>query len=314
MREHDPLMGLVDLKVADLFKESSQVSGAYSIQDGVGYGKVNCSFVFKAVKMDLPKSLLGWDTATVELLSNIEVEGIDSEWDAKLKSKKIAVTTGDSTEKLMTADKQASKGETEEPLARLPVYDRYSSQLAFSIGGGGIGLLGGKPEAVAVLSLSEIVDDEEVDLELPIYTGEKLGTLIRNHLDEHTERTHKYEKVGVLKVKARLDPGLDLDHEKLAVGETDRHAFDSWNRIEGMPKLAEQNAHADDDGVIDKDEQRKIDRAKTQALHARHRGVMGYSSARGAVWSKDNARSRVRSLKNTITGKKERDQTVKSEV
>ncbi|UZJ56460.1 hypothetical protein CBS101457_005780 [Exobasidium rhododendri] len=315
MREHDPLMGVVDLNVADLFKDSSQVTGAYSIQDGVGYGKVNCSFVFKAVKMELPRNLRGWDTATVELLSNIEVEGIDAEWDAKLKSKKIAVTTGDTTEKLMTADKQAhTRGETDEPLARLPVYDRYSSQLSFSIGGGGIGPLGGKPEAVASLSLSEIVDDEVTDLELPILAGEKLGSLVRNHLDEFTEKTHKYHKVGTLRVKARLDSGLDLDHEKLAIGQTDRHGFEVKQRLELQPKIAEQNAHANDDGVIDKDEQKQINRAKTQALHSRHRGVMGYSVARGAVWSKDNAKNHVRALKNTLTGKKERDQTVKSEV
>lgn len=227
MREHDPIMGIVDLKVSDVFKDSSQASGAYSIQDGVGYGKVQASFVFKAVKMELPRSMQGWDTATVELLSNIEVEGVDAEWDAKLKSKKIAVTTGDDTQKLMAANKQAStRDDSDEPLARLPVYDRYSSQLAFSIGGGGLPPFGGKPEAVAVLSLCDVVDDEEAEMELPIYTGDKLGTLVRNHLDEHTERTHSYRKVGTLRVKLRLDSGLDLDHEKLAVGQADRHRFE----------------------------------------------------------------------------------------
>ena len=81
-----------------------------------------------------------------------------------------------------------------------------------------------------------------------------------------------------------------------------------------MPKLAEQNAHANDDGVVDRAEQKQINRAKTQALHARHRGVMGYSAARGSVWAKDGVKDRARSLKNSIMGKKERDQTVKSEV
>lgn len=314
MREHDPLMGVVDLQVKELFKDSSQVSGGYSIQDGVGYGKVNCHFVFKAVQMDLPRSLRGWDTATVELLSNIQVEGIDADWDAKLKSQKITVTTGDATEKLTTASKLAStrNEDTDEPLARLPVYDRYSSQLAFKIGGGGLG--NGKPLAVSSLSLSEIVDDEETDLELPIYAGEKLGTLIRNHLDDFTEKTHKYHKVGTLRVKACLDSGLDLDHEKLAIGQTDRHAYEVKDRVELEPKVAEQNSHANDDGVIDKDEQKQIDRAKNQALHSRHRGSYGYSAVRGAVWSKDNAKNKVRSIKNSITGKKDRDQTVKSEV
>lgn len=265
--------------------------------------------------MELPRELLGWDTATVELLSKVEVSGVDSEWDTKLKSKKITVTTGDDTQKLLAAEKQESltNGE-EDPLARLPVYDRYSSQLAFSFGGGGLPGIGAKPDAAAVVSLCDIIDDEIQDLEIPIYSAKKLHTLVRNHIDDHTLQTHDYQKVGTLKVKIRLDSGLDLDHEKLAIGQTDRHEFEVYDRVEGMPKLAEQNAHANDDGVIDKKEQKQIDRAKTKALHSRQRGSHGYAAVRGAVWTKDNAKSRVRSIKNTILGNKERDQTVKSEV
>lgn len=312
LREHDPIMGIVDLKVADLFSQSSQSSGLYSLQDGVGYGRVQASFVFKAVKLDYPPNMLGWDTATVELLSNIEIDA-DGEAGEKLKKQKITVTTGDDTQKLTASDRQPSmSGDSDEPLARLPVYDRYSSQLAFSIGGGGV--LNGKPEAVAVVSLSDLVDDEVVDLKLPILTGENLGTLLRNHIDEHTARTHKYQQIGTLRVKARVDSGLDLDHEKLAIGQTDRHEFEVYNRTVGLAKRAEQNAHANDDGVIDRKEQKDIDRAKRDALHARHRGVMGYSAVRGGVWAKDGLKDRVRRASYKIRGKQERDQTVKSEV
>ncbi|MCO5566154.1 hypothetical protein L7F22_019830 [Adiantum nelumboides] len=314
MREHDPIMGIVDLKVSDLFSKSSQTSGLYSLQDGVGFGRVQCSFVFKAVKLDYPKNMLGWDTATVELLSNIELEA-EGEWDAKLKKQKISVTTGDDTQKLTAIDRQPSmSGDSDEPLARLPVYDRYSSQLAFSIGGGGLNPLNSKPDAVAVVSLCDLTDDQETDLEIPILAGNNLGTLLRNHIDDFTARTHKYQRVGTLRVKVRVDSGLDLDHEKLAVGQTDRHRFEVYNRLEGMPKRAEQNSHAADDGVIDKDEQRSIDRAKREALHARHRGVMGYSAVRGGVWAKDGVKERMRKASYKVLGKKERDQTVKSEV
>lgn len=276
MREHDPLLGLVNCELTQLFKESSQASGLWSLQDGVGYGKVSASFVFKAVKMELPRQLLGWDTATVELLSKVDVQGIDSGWDQKLKSKKIHVTTGDDTQKLLAAEKQESltNGE-EEPLARLPVYDRYSSQLAFTFGGGGLPGIGAKPDAAAVFSLCDIIDDEVEDLEIPIYHGKRLHTLIRNHIDEHTLQTHEYEKVGTLKVKVRLDSGLDLDHERLAIGQTDRHEFEVYDRVEGQAKVAENNSHANDDGKIDKDEQKQINRAKTKALHSRERGSYG---------------------------------------
>lgn len=312
MREHDPIMGIVNLKLTELFKSSSQVDGMYSIQDGVGFGRVSASFVFKAVKLEHPRSMLGWDTATVELLNNISIDCDDSEIDAKLKKQKITVTTGDDTEKLAAVDRQQSAaGDADEPTARLPVYDRYSSLLSFSIGGGGP--FGGAPDAVAVVSLCDLVDDEDINLEIPIFAGKNLGTLLRNHIDEFTEKTHAYKKVGTLRVKVRVDSGLDLDHEKLAVGQTDRHEFEVFNRLEGMPQRAEQNAHADDDGVVDRKEQKSIDKAKREALHARHRGVMGYSAARGSVWAKDNMKDRARKISNKLMAKQERDQTVKSE-
>lgn len=312
MREHDPIMGIVDLKVSDLFKEASQTSGLYSLSDGVGYGKVSASFVFKAVTLDLPKELLGWDTATVELQSKITTEGIDPLWSDKLKGLKITVTTGDDTQKLMPAEKQPdiNPEEETETLARLPVYDRYSSQLAFSFGGGVLG----KREAAAVVSLCDIIDDKVTDIEIPVYTGQRLGTLVRSHIDDHFLSKHDYKKVGTLRVKITVSPGLDEDHERLATGQADRHAFETYDRAEGQAKVAEINSHADDDGVIDKDEKKRIEKAKTKALHSRQRGSYGYAPVRGAVWSKDNAKSRVRSLKDKITGNKPRDQTVKSEV
>jgi hypothetical protein len=42
--------------------------------------------------------------------------------------------------------------------------------------------------------------------------------------------------------------------------------------VEGQAAIAEQNAHADDDGVVDKHEQKQIDKAKKKALESRHRG------------------------------------------
>jgi hypothetical protein len=116
-----------------------------------------------------------------------------------------------------------------------------------------------------------------------------------------------------------------------------------------MPKQAERNAHANDDGIIDRKEQKAINKAKSDALRARHRGIMGYKSARTSKWAKgqflntdesfdvqlitkksfrltyssvsfhltslstDGLKDRVRSLSMKIKGEKERDQTVATE-
>lgn len=309
LREHDPLMGIISIDLTEVFKESSQVTQAFALQDGVGYGKAHCSLMFRSITAKLPKNLLGWDTATVELLSAIQIEG-----DEKLKSKKIKVSTGDDTQKIYPGEPVPDNAET---LVRLPVYDRYSTMLTFDIGSGvGIGPLGGKPDAVAAVSLADHADGETVDLELDIMAGENLHCLKRNYINEQTRKTHKFSVIGKLRVTIRIDAGLDDDHLRLvesSTGRKDRHEFEVYNRLEGMPKRAEQNAHADDDGVIDKKEQKQINKSKTEALHARHRGAMGYGSARSAVWAKDGIRDRIRRTTNKIKGKKDRDQTIKSE-
>ncbi|CAO1617178.1 unnamed protein product [Sympodiomycopsis kandeliae] len=321
IREHDPILGIVSVSLAELLKDASAIDRPFSIQDGVGYGRVNMSVNLRPVKLDLPREQLGWDTATVELLSEINVSGSTPEWDAKLRAKKIRASTGDDTVKLRagqgepfpTTESQASGDDGEDTaVARIPLYDRYSSSLTFDFGGGGgFGPIGGKPEAIAVFPLAQIADDEVEEIDIPILAGDNLGTLKRNHIDEFTKRTHKYEEVGRLKVKVRLDSGLDEDHEKLAKLRAARHAYDVYERQTLMPQRAEANAHANDDGVIDRKEQKQIDRAKTQALHSRQRGSHNYTAVRTGVWARDGIKDRIRRASNSIRGKKDNDKQEK---
>lgn len=318
IREHDPILGIITIPVEEVFADSSALTRPFSMQDGVGYGRVNMTLNLRPVKLELPKAELGWDTATVELLSNMQITGSTPEWEAKLKAKKIRASTGDDTQRLKPALGQdevhaSSEGDDEdEAIARLPVYDRYSSSLTFDFGGGGgFGPIGGKPEAIAVFPLMEIPDDEPTEISVPILAGENLGTLKRNYIDDFTRRTHKFEEVGKLTVKVRLDSGLDEDHERLAKGRFSRHAYDVYNRTEALPKKAEVNSHAADDGVIDRKEQKSIDRAKREALHARHRGAYGYAPVRSGVWAKDGIKDRMRKMSNTIRGKKDNESAEK---
>ncbi|KDN40023.1 hypothetical protein K437DRAFT_192864 [Tilletiaria anomala UBC 951] len=308
LREHDPIMGIVAIPLKELFKDSSQLSRSFSLSDGVAFGKIHLSFVFRSVQMKLPRALLGSDTATVELLSPITIKPASPEWESKLAGKKIVVSTGDTTQKIDT------KNQDVDAVIRLPVYDRFSSSLAFDIGpSASFGPLGGKPDAIAAQWLCDIVDNEQTDLEIPILVGPNLGTLKRNYISEETHKNHKYEIVGKLCVRIMVDPGLDLDHEKLAVGQTDRHEFEVFNRLEGMPKRAEINSHANHDGVIDRNEKKEVNKAKSEALHARHRGSYGYQVVRTSVWAKDGLKTRARNLSLKLKGKKDRDQTVASE-
>lgn len=61
----------------------------------------------------------------------------------------------------------------------------------------------------------------------------------------------------------------------------------SFAGIEGQSQSAEKNSHANDDGVIDRKEQKDIDKAHRKALESRERGVMQFRPARTAKWVKD---------------------------
>jgi hypothetical protein len=313
LREHDPILGIVQIPVAKAFTESSTVSAPYALSDGIGYGRVNLTLNLRTLKLDLPKELSGWDTATVELLSEIEVSGSTPDWESRLKHAKIRASTGDDTQRLKPAGQQpqinnstgSDDDENDPAVARLPVYDRYSSSLSFDFGGGG--LIGGKPDAIAVFSLAEIADNEATDIEVAILSSPHPGTLKRNYIDDFTKKTHDFEVVGKLRCRIRVDSGLDEDHERLAKGRYARHAYDVYDRTVAMPERAEKNSHANDDGIVDRKEQKAMDAAKTKALHVRHRGSYGYAPVRTSVWAKDGLKERFRKVGNSITGKKDND-------
>ncbi|KAK4055259.1 hypothetical protein OIV83_000541 [Microbotryomycetes sp. JL201] len=318
LREHDPILGIVNLPLAETLAHSSEVTRLYSLQDGVGFGKINVSILFKGVKLDLPRNLRGWDTGTVAITSDIKVEpvpGVDFDWDEK----KLVLSTLEAKQKVPSkvAKKQADGSlvwDLDEDI-RLPTYDKYSSALFLDYGGSvTIGPLGKKSEAYAAVWLNELVDDEETEVRVPVVTAdENFQELRQNYLNDQAQKTHKYTIVGWLTTTIMLDSGLDEDHEKYATTQTARHEFETYDRVEGMAAQAEKNAKADDDGVIDKEEQKAIDKAHKKALESRHRGKYQSGTFRTAVWMKDGVKDRIRKARKRLTGNAEVEQTVASE-
>ena len=178
LREHDPILGIVDLPLQETLRYSSEVTRTYAIQDGassrsfilgdnvrmlileiseagVGFGKISVSILFKGVQLNLPRELSGWDTGTVCITEPIRVEpveGTDFEW----REKKLVLSTLEAKEKLSKRearqDGNALIYDIDEPI-RLPTYDRYSSALYFDYGGSSvkIGPLGKTRDAFATL-------------------------------------------------------------------------------------------------------------------------------------------------------------------
>ncbi|GAA5909086.1 uncharacterized protein JCM6883_002600 [Sporobolomyces salmoneus] len=317
LREHDPILGIVNLPLKEILAHSSEVTRLFRLEGGVGFGKISISILFKGVKMSLPKELSGWDTGTICVTAPVKVEPVgnaDFDW----QEKKLVLSTSEAKEKISsrhaeTLSDGALQWNVEDDI-RLPTYDRYSSALYFDYGGSKvkIGPLGNKTDAFAMLWLADLVDDEPKEVRLPIICGsEHLKAL---YISDQTKKTHDYEIVGWLTTTVMLDSGLDSDHEKYATTQTARHEFEQYDIIEGQAEAAENNAHANDDGVVDKEEQKRIDRAHKKALEQRHRGKMQFAPVRSAVWAKDGMKDRLRKIGQKMTGKSEREDEFATEV
>lgn len=50
---------------------------------------------------------------------------------------------------------------------------------------------------------------------------------LKQYLNEFTRATHKYEIVGWLTTRVRLDAGLDADHEDHSDAQARKHAFET---------------------------------------------------------------------------------------
>ncbi|KAF8323426.1 hypothetical protein DL93DRAFT_2223342 [Clavulina sp. PMI_390] len=317
LREHDPILGIVNLPVAETLQKGSAVTGMYSLVEGVGFGRANVSILFRSFKVDLPKELRGWDTGTLHVVSDVKIE-LDDQNTGKLEGDQLTIGNTESTSKVpgkLCSRDESTPGTlswTVDPSVRLPIYSRYQSAVHFNIGGSGF--LSGGPEAFASLWLQDLVDDEEKDIRIPLVVSKKAKQLRQNYINEVTEQTHSYTRIGWLTCRVVLDSGLDADHEKVAnQNQALRHNFEAWEHIEGQAKQAEINSHAMDDGVIDKDEAKALKRAHTRELASRHRGAMQFQAVRTAIWMRDGLKSRAGSMKNKATGKQSRKPTIETE-
>ncbi|KAG8820265.1 hypothetical protein FRC19_009016 [Serendipita sp. 401] len=313
LREKDPILGIVHLPLQEILTESSEVTRLFSIQEGVGFGRANISVLFKAVDAKLPRNMLGWDTGTVEVLKPIQVT-IDPEHQESfaLKSHTLIVSTTDSTEKIGSTIGESDNARVtwDVDKIRLPVYSRYSSSLTFDVGyKAGLGPMKGSAAALAIQWLQDIPDDEEVEVKIPLLVSKDVKTLRQNYVNEHAAIGHEYKTIGYLTTTIKIDSGLDPDHEKYAKSQARRHAYETYDHIEGQAIIAERNAHAEDDGVVDKKEKAAIEAAHKKQLLSRQRGIAQFRPYRTTVWMKEGIRRRMPGKKSS--GK--REPTVKSE-
>ncbi|KAK0386888.1 hypothetical protein NLU13_5201 [Sarocladium strictum] len=230
-RQHDPIIGVVPLKISDILQTSSEATRWYPLDGGVGFGRIRISLLFRSVDLKLPPPQLGWDIGTFEFLdSQILTSGYAPSNHVKLRlrtggsSASIKKNASTKEEQGMRFDISGNNGHEK---IRLPVRHRYSSPVFFEFWPSGKR----HADAYASVWLHELVDGEEREFDLPIWKCDNSTRLSQNYITEKNFREipdMDIQEVGRVKFKGRFSPGTDSDHIKFVSDNDSRETIEAW--------------------------------------------------------------------------------------
>ncbi|KAF2130771.1 hypothetical protein P153DRAFT_421819 [Dothidotthia symphoricarpi CBS 119687] len=231
-REHDPILGVVPLKLSDILETSSQVTRWYPLDGGIGFGRIRLSLLFRSVETHLPPTMLGWDIGTFEFRSErILATGYTH-------SPKLKLRTGGSSGTISRAHShKLSEGDgyyfdltdhDGRDNIRLPVKHRYRSPIVFEFHVSGKR----KADAYAVIWLQHFIDNEDTDINIPIWTTAHPARLTQNYITEencHDEPgLEDLKEIGRLQFRARFKAGTDESHEAFVSDNDSRETYETW--------------------------------------------------------------------------------------
>ena len=239
MREHDPILGVVSLKLSDVLQTSSQVTRWYPLDGGIGYGRIRISLLFRSVETRLPPQQLGWDVGTFEFVSqNILALGYQT-------LSKLKMRTGGSVGKISRAEcKKTDEGDgiywsvtkkDGKRQVRLPVRYRYRSPIIFEFHTGSKR----HADAYAVIHLHHLQDNYDEAINIPIWKTNMPKRLTQNYITEENYKSIpdiQIEEVGRLQFRCRFKAGRDEDHNRFVSDNDSRETQETWEvcRAEGI--------------------------------------------------------------------------------
>ncbi|KAM0323042.1 hypothetical protein ACHAQA_009141 [Verticillium albo-atrum] len=231
-RQHDPIIGVVPLKISDILQTGSEATRWYPLDGGIGFGRIRISLLFRSCELRLPPSQMGWDIGTFEFLGT----NVNALHYGRSKTK-IRLRTGGSSASIKrdACNKHTDgdgldwdiSGENKHDKIRLPVRYRYRSPIFFEF------YPAGKrhPDAYASLWLQDFVDLEEQDFDIPIWKCDNGTRLAQNYITQDNFKdvpVLNVEEIGRLQFRGRFSAGTDRDHIKFVSDNNSRETIETW--------------------------------------------------------------------------------------
>ncbi|KAK8025742.1 C2 domain-containing protein [Apiospora arundinis] len=229
-RQHDPILGVVPLKLTDVLQTASQSTRWYPLDGGVGFGRIRISLLFRSVELKLPPPQLGWEVGTFEFTSN----QITSTYTDKGKAK-LRLRTGGSSGTIKREQCNVEEGimswnisgDDKNARPRLPVRHRYRSPIFFEFHSSGRRHV----DVYAALWLSQITDGEDQEFDIPIFRCNNGTRLSQNFITEENFRSIpdiKLEELGRLRFRGQFKAGTDRDHLRFVSDNDSRETIETW--------------------------------------------------------------------------------------
>ncbi|KAI5291601.1 hypothetical protein KEM54_003046 [Ascosphaera aggregata] len=229
-RQHDPILGVVPLKLSEVLQKSSQATRWYPLDGGIGFGRIRISILFRSVDLKLAPSLLGWDVGTFQICSSrIYAHGYQDT--GKLTLHTSGVTKGISRSYCHDMENGSGKcymtttGDDDDSLI-LPVQHRYRSAIVIE--------LHGSTKGWSTIWLKDYPDNEVIDVDVPIWQAKMHARLTGNYITEDNceqKRSPGLEDlkiIGRLKFQFRFAPGLHEVFRKQVQSNDSRETFETW--------------------------------------------------------------------------------------
>ncbi|KAF7546532.1 hypothetical protein G7Z17_g8377 [Cylindrodendrum hubeiense] len=246
-RQHDPIIGVVPLRLGDIMQTSSESTRWYPLDGGIGFGRIRISLLFRSVELRLPPPQLGWDIGTFEFLP----DAISTTSYAPSEKVRLRLRTGGSSANIK---KNASvregdgikfdiSGHEAGGQLRLPVRHRYSSPIFFEFYPSGKR----NPDAFAALWLLQLVDGEEKEFDIPVWKCNNALRLSQNYITEQNFQSipdMDIQEIGRVRFRGRFSAGTDSDHIKFVSSNDSRETIEAWEACyaEGV---RQQEVHAE---------------------------------------------------------------------
>ncbi|KAL9616120.1 MAG: hypothetical protein Q9160_008976 [Pyrenula sp. 1 TL-2023] len=311
VHESNPLLGIVHLPLAEIFKERSQVISTWPLVGGLGYGRARVSLVFRSVELQLPKQLLGWDYGTVEIIGAVTSKDLKKDLQRLNIKFRSSATTGkmrpvkdSSGQENTSANTMTWKPKHQNPSLYLAICNRYSSCLTICFRKTSLG--NNSTAAFAIVWLKDLIDNEESTLSLDVWDTKSVSL---KRASSCVDIDHGDAKpLGTIQLQLNFHPGLSGWHaamkgksqdlnDVLEVLDTaaDHHltststssvrsrstSSSSSSSSSSSDSGNESNRRASSSGPLS---QVKDYKQHHKQLHRRHRGLMQWKGVRTLDW------------------------------